>query len=63
MRDSAPTSVEGLLDDNCYLPLEHGAQELDDDDQAATEDQQGDDQQDDANSKIRKAGIHKDVLA
>lgn len=59
----APTSVNGLLDDSSYLPLEHRGQELDDHDQTATEHQQGSYQQDDANKKVREVGIHKDVLA
>lgn len=57
------TSVDGLLDDNSHLSLQHGAQELDDHDQAAAENHQRDDQQDGAHSRIREAEIHKDVLA
>lgn len=60
---STPTGVNGLLDDNRQLPLEHGAQDLDDHDQTATEHQQGGYQQDEANEKIGEAGIHKEVLA
>lgn len=63
MESSSPTSVDGLLDDNGYLPLKHRGQELDDHDQTATEHQQGGDQKDDANNKIQEVGIHKEVLA
>lgn len=61
--DNAPTGVDGLLDDNSYLSLKHGAQELDDQDQTATEHEQRGYQQDDADDKIREVGIHKDMLA
>lgn len=60
---SSPTSVDGLLDDNSYLPLKHRGQEPDDHDQTTTEHQQGTDQQDDANNNIQEFGIHKEVLA
>lgn len=63
MGHSEPTCVERLLDDDGYLPLKNGGQNLDNHDQAAAEDQQGDQQQDDANNQIRETGIHKDVLA
>lgn len=55
------TGVEDLLDRGGHLPLQHGAEQLDDEDEAGAEHQQRQSQQDHTDGHIRHTDVHEEV--